>query len=86
MISLVVQRRTWPVRRATADDLDGLFELVDAVVREDTWLGAQVRLDRATSIDRWSADLDDRSAVRFVAEDHGRLVGEANAASARWES
>ena len=75
----MAQRRSWPVRRATADDLDGLFELVDAVVREDKWLGAQGPLDRSTSVDRWTADLDDRSAVRFVVEDHRRLVGEANA-------
>lgn len=75
----MVQRRTWPVRRATADDLDRLFELVGAVVREEKWLGAQGPLDRATSIDRWSADLDDRYAVRFVVEDHARLVGEGNA-------
>jgi RimJ/RimL family protein N-acetyltransferase len=77
--SLVVERRLWAVRPATADDLDRLFELVDAVVRENKWLGSQPPLDRGTSIERWRSDLDDPNAVRFVVEDDGRLVGEAGA-------
>jgi RimJ/RimL family protein N-acetyltransferase len=53
--------------------------LVDAVVRENKWLGAQPPLDRASSIDRWRSDVDDPDAIRFVVEDQGRLVGEASA-------
>jgi RimJ/RimL family protein N-acetyltransferase len=67
------------VRPARADDLERLFELVDAVVREDKWLGAQPPLDRDASIEQWRSDLDDPNAVRFVVEDDGRLVGEATA-------
>ena len=70
--------QTWIVRPATVDDLDALFELLDPVVREDKWLGAQPPLDRAASIERWRSELDDPNAVRFVAEDNGQLVGEAN--------
>jgi RimJ/RimL family protein N-acetyltransferase len=77
--SLVVPRQLWAVRPATADDLDRLFELVDAVVREDKWLGAQPPLDRTTSIERWRSELDDPYAVRFVVEEDGRLVGEVSA-------
>jgi RimJ/RimL family protein N-acetyltransferase len=77
--SLVEERRRWSVRPATADDLERLFELVDAVVAEDKWLGAQPPLDRATSIERWRSDLDNPDAVRFVVEENGRLIGEANA-------
>jgi RimJ/RimL family protein N-acetyltransferase len=77
--SLVVERERWSVRPATADDLERLFELVDAVVGEEKWLGAQPPLDRATKIDQWRADLDDPDAARFVVEDNGRIVGEANA-------
>jgi RimJ/RimL family protein N-acetyltransferase len=77
--SLVAERERWSVRPATADDLERLFELVDAVVGEEKWLGAQPPLDRATTIDQWRADLDDPDAARFVVEDNVRLVGEANA-------
>jgi RimJ/RimL family protein N-acetyltransferase len=77
--SRVATRETWSVRRATADDLEALFDLVAPIVDEDKWLGAQPPLDRSASIERWSADLDDPSAARFVVEDGGRLVGEANA-------
>jgi RimJ/RimL family protein N-acetyltransferase len=77
--SLVAERERWSVRRATADDLEGLFELVDAVVGEEKWLGAQPPLDRSTKIDQWRAELDDPDAARFVVEDDVRLVGEANA-------
>ena len=77
--ALVVEREPWSVRPATADDFDMLLELVDAVVREDKWLGAQPPLDRTTSIERWRTELDDPSAVRFVVVDEGRLIGEANA-------
>jgi RimJ/RimL family protein N-acetyltransferase len=72
-------RRAWSVRRFTADDFEGLFGLVDPVVQEHKWLGAQPPLDRERSIERWRADLDDASAVRFVVDDDGRLVGEVNA-------
>lgn len=41
--SRVVERERWSVRPATADDLERLFELVDAVVGEEKWLGAQPR-------------------------------------------
>jgi RimJ/RimL family protein N-acetyltransferase len=75
----VAVRKPWRVRRATLDDLDALFELVDAVVAEDKWLGAQPPLDRATTYERWRTDLDDPHAVRFVVDDDGELVGEANA-------
>jgi RimJ/RimL family protein N-acetyltransferase len=76
---VVEQRRRWSVRLAAADDLERLFELVDAVVAEDKWLGVQPPLDRAASIERWRSELDDPDAVRFVVEDDGRLIGEANA-------
>jgi RimJ/RimL family protein N-acetyltransferase len=66
------------VRPATLADLDKLFELIDPVVREGKWLGAQPPLDRGASFERWRSDLDDPSAVRFVVEDNGRLVGETN--------
>jgi RimJ/RimL family protein N-acetyltransferase len=77
--AVVVEQRRWSARLATADDLERLFELVDAVVGEDKWLGAQPPLDRATSIERWRSDLDDPDAVRFMIEDDGRLIGEADA-------
>jgi RimJ/RimL family protein N-acetyltransferase len=67
------------VRAATVDDLDALFEVVDAIVGEDKWLGAQPPLDREVTIDRWRSDIDDPHAVRFVVEDRGRIIGEANA-------
>ena len=76
---LVAERRAWSVRVATVDDFDALFELVDAVVGEDKWLGAQPPLDRDVTIERWRSDVDDPHAVRFVVEDRGRIVGEANA-------
>src|SRR4029077_9411282 len=41
--------------------------------------GAQPSLDRANKIDQWRAELHDPDAARFVVEDNGRLVGEANA-------
>jgi RimJ/RimL family protein N-acetyltransferase len=66
------------VRPATVADLDALFELIDPVVRENKWLGAQPPLDRDASFERWGSDLDDPSVIRFVVEDNKRLVGEAN--------
>ena len=74
----MAQREPWSVRPTTLDDLDELFALIDAVVSEEKWLGAQPPLDRDTNFERWRADLEDPSAVRFVVEDNGRLVGEAN--------
>jgi RimJ/RimL family protein N-acetyltransferase len=56
-----------------------LFELVEAVVGENKWLGAQPPLDRGPSIERWRSDLDDPNTVRFVVERDGQLVGEASA-------
>ena len=76
---LVAERRAWSVRVATVDDFDALFAMVDAVVGEDKWLGAQPPLDRDVTIDRWRSDVDDPHAVRFVVEDRRRIVGEANA-------
>ena len=67
------------MRVATVDDLDRLFDLVDAVVREDKWLGAQPPLDHGSSIERWRSELADPCAVRFVVDDDGRIVGEASA-------
>jgi RimJ/RimL family protein N-acetyltransferase len=75
----VARREPWSVRLATADDLEALFDLVEPVVGEDKWLGAQPPLDRTSCIERWRIDLDDPSAVRFVVDDDGRLAGEANA-------
>jgi len=75
----VAPRDSWPVRLATADDLDALFDLVQPIVDEDKWLGAQPPLDRSASFERWRAELDDPSAPRFLVEDGDRLVGEANA-------
>ena len=72
------ERKRWVVRFAEADDLDELFELASAVVGEDKWLGAQAPLDRTTTFARWTSDLQDPDATRFLVEDDGRIVGSAS--------
>jgi RimJ/RimL family protein N-acetyltransferase len=74
----VDERKRWVVRFANAEDLDKVFELANAVVGEDKWLGAQPPLDRATTFARWTSDLQDPDAARFLVEGGGRIVGSAS--------
>jgi RimJ/RimL family protein N-acetyltransferase len=66
------------VRPVAPEDFEELFELVSAVAAEGKWIGAELPLDRDAMLLRWRGQLDDPAFARFVAEEHGRLIGDAN--------
>ena len=65
------------VREATADDVEGCLDLLETVVGEGIWLGAQPPFDRADRRERLLADLGDERSVSLVAvePEAGRIVG-----------
>lgn len=65
------------VREATAHDVEACLDLLETVVGEGIWLGAQPPFDRADRRERMLADLADDRSLALVAEDPatGRVVG-----------
>ena len=65
------------VREATADDVEGCLDLLETVVGEGIWLGAQPPFDRAQRRERLLAALGDDRAVALVAvaPETERVVG-----------
>ena len=67
------------------DDVEGCVDVLETVVNEGLWLGAQPPLDRADRRERLLADLADERSVSLVAvadqddeEGRGRVVGHLN--------
>lgn len=65
------------VRPATEDDLEEMLDLLETVVNEGRWLGAEPPLDRAAQRERYLDRLDPTGPGQLlVAEAGGRLVGQ----------
>jgi RimJ/RimL family protein N-acetyltransferase len=67
------------VRRATAEDLDGAFEVYEATAAEGKWIGAELPIDREDGLRRWRQSfLESDAGAMFVAEQDGSIVGSAS--------
>lgn len=64
------------VRRCDAADFDEWFALFEQVAAEGTGIGAEAPVHREYMRDSFDKELTSRSAVRFLAEIDGVLVGD----------
>jgi RimJ/RimL family protein N-acetyltransferase len=67
------------IRRATANDLRGAFDVYEATAAEGKWIGAELPIDRGDRLRRWRESfIDSNAGAMFVAEDAGAILGSAS--------
>lgn len=64
------------VRAATHDDVEALIDLYEAVAAEGRWIGGEVPIDRERQREGRIGRLADATAVTFLADANGEVVGE----------
>ena len=67
---------SFTVRQATADDLDGAFEVYAAVAAERIHIGGEPPIDREERLERWAGRLGREHEAMFVVDADGRTVGQ----------
>lgn len=63
------------VRAAAPEDIDACLDVLEAVVAEGIWLGAQAPIDRSERRERMLATIESDRGVQLVAEVDGSIVG-----------
>jgi len=70
--------RSWIVRAATEDDLDGVLNVYATVAEERVHIGAEPPVDRERRLGNWAALLEHPKETVFVAVAEGSVVGFAD--------
>ncbi|MBW3593951.1 MAG: GNAT family N-acetyltransferase [Actinobacteria bacterium] len=70
--------RSWTVRQATLEDLDGVFDVYAEVAAERVHIGGEPPIDRDARLAKWREHFDRPHHVTFVAVADGRIVGSAS--------
>jgi RimJ/RimL family protein N-acetyltransferase len=66
------------VRRATAEDIDALLDLYEAVAAEGRYIARELPVDRDSLRPTWVDSIGDQDGAWFVAEVDGQIVGSAS--------
>lgn len=74
---------TFTVREATAADVEACLDVLEEVVAEGTWMGAEAPLDRGVRGERMLAAIEDELRAYLVAvTERGELAGQLGLAMA----
>jgi RimJ/RimL family protein N-acetyltransferase len=63
------------IRRAMAEDVEAMLDVLEPVVAEGRWLGAEPPFDRADRRQRFLATLENERSVQLLADVDGEIVG-----------
>ncbi len=66
------------VRRATAEDIDALLDLYEAVAAEGRYIARELPVDRDSLRPTWAESIGDQDGAWFIAEVDGETVGSAS--------